>query len=190
MSTRLLLQSPLYRALSKENGTNPTAIDTDGGGEDDLGELSEGRDPLDPADDIADLDLPATLVGNGINWLINEDGEASWTVVGGASSSTVGTWTTNGDGFEVLSVSAIETAEHFGREVRTLPSTRPDLRYPFERTRKIFVPAGESFVRHLDRLENLHGPDGQRVDAEMHATARRRPRRGRDFERRCDLGGR
>jgi hypothetical protein len=46
-------------------GTDPQAADTDGGGEDDHSELSNGRNPMAPADDVVGISLLGVAPGTG-----------------------------------------------------------------------------------------------------------------------------
>ena len=146
------------------HGTDPARFDTDGGGQGDGSEIAAGQDPLDPTDDLIALDLPAVLTGGGgLDWRIDEDGEVSWSEPAGAvfrvARLSVDAAGSGLAGFDVLSQIPIEQAEDGGREVRTFTSSLPSADYPLSMRRKVYVPADDRFVRHLDVVTNARGPD-------------------------------
>ncbi len=131
------------------HGTDPLDRDTDDGGEADGDEVMGGRDPLDPADDQAEL--PALLIdGGGYDWRIERKGELGVTLDAtldlGARLDV-----TNGYGLGSALVARTEAA---GRELVYGPAP---LMADVDVTRKVFVPSGDAFVRYLEVFENA-GP--------------------------------
>lgn len=120
--------------------TDPANPDTDGGGRSDGREvLFDGTDPLDPADDVNAIDLPATLVdGSGTAWTVRSD--SSITTAGVSRG-----WSQPPPPF------AEALLEDDGRELVVGVAVPPG---GLRRTRKIFVPADRGFVRFLEIFEN------------------------------------
>ena len=129
-------------------GSDPLRVDSDGGGRDDRRELiSDETDPLDGADELPRVALPARLFDSaGFPWDVQRSGEIS----GLPSCASCGRVRS---GLVTLSASseAVATSEELGRELRI------DARAVFGNVRfrrKVFVPTDDEFARYLDSFEN------------------------------------
>ncbi len=121
--------------------TDPTRQDSDGGGRTDSQELAEGTDPLDPADDLPTVTLPYVLMdAGGYRW----DIQGSGTISDGTSNAF-------DSGFNAGFPSAsLVFAENDRRELIFGPQVSNGVK----KTRKVFVPGNDSFVRYLEIFEN------------------------------------
>ena len=121
--------------------TDPTRPDTDGGGRSDSQELGEGTDPLNPADDLPTVTLPHVLTdGGGYRWDVQGDGSIS----DGTSNAYDGAFNAS------FSFASLAFAENDRRELILGPQVSNGVR----KTRKVFVPSGDAFVRYLEIFEN------------------------------------
>ena len=138
------------------HGTDPTVADTDGGGRRDGDEVHvDGTDPLDPADDRTRVPLPTTLIdGADFRWDVQRAG----TILDGSADAFDVAFqlelrqSSSSQGFASFADAALEDT---GRELRIGPQALFDLLV----TRKVYVPADESFARYLEILENPTGSD-------------------------------
>jgi len=144
-------------------GTDPADLDTDDGGLGDGDEVGQGSDPLDGTDDVFTVALPRVLVdGDGYEWDVQQHG-GLFAGTEGAFTGSCNPFITPG-GFEQyvngnrVSCNRWTTAaaEDFGRELATsrfrfLGGTNP----PVWRSRKVFVPADDSFIRYLEIFDNV-----------------------------------
>ncbi|HEX3130768.1 MAG TPA: carboxypeptidase regulatory-like domain-containing protein [Thermoanaerobaculia bacterium] len=121
--------------------TDPTRQDTDGGGRTDSQELGEGTDPLNPADDLPTVTLPYILMdAGGYRWDVQGNG----TISDGTNNAFDGAFDAS------FSFSSVVFAENDRRELIFGPQTSNGVK----RTRKVFVPSDDSFVRYLEIFEN------------------------------------
>ncbi|MEE8522766.1 MAG: Ig-like domain-containing protein, partial [Thermoanaerobaculia bacterium] len=141
-------------------GTDPADVDSDGGGLSDGEEVAQGSDPLDGSDDVFGIALPYLLVdGDGFEWNVQQDG-----------AIRPGTDGAFGRGFiQVLDGQALPTSiwsqaalEDFGREIAT-----SEIFFPIWRSRKIFVPADDGFVRYLETFRNPSSRDPRTIIVEL-----------------------
>ena len=133
-------------------GTDPTLADTDTGGTDDGREvLVDGTDPLDPADDLASIDLPTTLNDvNGFIWDIQRDGNIN----NGTSDAYDGGMRLIIDGqqfgqFATGSLTINDRQVTIGNFGASGLNVR----------RSIYVPSDQAFVRYLDAFSNPTNAD-------------------------------
>ncbi len=128
--------------------TDPTRKDTDGGGRTDSQELAEGTDPLNPADDLPTVTLPAILFdGSGFRWDIQASGQI---FDGTANAFDSGLQST-----QFFSSSSTAFAENGGRELILGPVASNGVNM----TRKVFVPTNGGFVRYLEIFDNPSATD-------------------------------
>jgi hypothetical protein len=127
--------------------TNPRLRDTDGGGRSDGNEVNvDGTNPLDPTDDLPYVFLPVTLVdASGFHWDVWWDGS----ILDGSSDAFDGGFRLSANGL-FFGSSGDALTEESGRELRLGPWDTGGLRV----TRKVFVPADDTFARFLEIIEN------------------------------------
>jgi hypothetical protein len=140
-----------------DHGTDPTLTDTDGGGVDDLNEIIwDQTDPIDPADDLPQVQFNANLIdGSGFQWDVTNLGwisRGSNSAFNSALRLHVNGSNTQGQPFAV--------AEMDGRQLRVGPSLSRNLWV----WRQVYVPADEAFVRYQ---ETFYNP----TDADISVTA-------------------
>ncbi len=132
-------------------GTDPVRADSDGGGRDDRRELiSDETDPLDGADDLATVALPARLFdAAGFPWDVQRSGEIS-----GLPSCTSCGRVRSGPATLSASLEAVGTLEEEGRELRIDARDVYGGVQGVRFRRKVFVPEDDRFARYLESFEN------------------------------------
>jgi hypothetical protein len=138
--------------------TNPLVVDTDGGGDADGFEVENGRNPLDPSDDVT-VSLPIDLTdGSGFVWTLNSNGSIQsgelYSPFAGGNQLLV-----NSAEFRNFSNTAI--TEESKREI-VLNQTNGDgieTLSGLTTSRKVYVAPNHAFVRYLEILENSSSED-------------------------------
>ncbi|MEM1180815.1 MAG: carboxypeptidase regulatory-like domain-containing protein, partial [Acidobacteriota bacterium] len=151
-------------------GTDPTVRDTDGGGLNDGDEVAAGRDPLDGTDDVLEVSLPRVFEdGDGYFWDVQRNGGMYEGTDGAFTGSRIpfvtdGTFEQLVDG-EAPLPSQWERANlvNFGREIVT-GSFFFIGDAPVRRSRRIFIPEDDSFVRYIEIFEAVPGFSDQTIE--------------------------
>jgi len=142
--------------------TNPLEADTDGGGDPDGFEVSNGSDPLNPNDDVS-VSLPNTLIdGDGNEWFIIQNGTAQESVSDEISTlpySTVNQLQVNGQFYTNNFLSSVLT-EDAKREL-VFPEQQLNDNPNLSISRKVFVSETDGFIRYLELITN----DGLSVES-------------------------
>lgn len=160
------------RAEIEVHRTDPVARDTDRGGVQDATEVTGGTNPFDPRDDRLTAAVPVVLTDGGrFRW----DIQRNTTIRTGTDNAFVTTGFIGGSGgFEsfldgdTLFDSSAMTAEDGAREF-LYGRHRLVFGSLATRSRKVFVPADDTFVRYLDIFE---APIDQAVEIEVRVQSR------------------